>query len=40
MASSGPRSEQEVVMEFQNRRERLQATWSKITELSGEAHEV
>lgn len=26
-------------MEFQSRRERLQATWSKITELSGEAHE-
>ncbi|GIL91654.1 hypothetical protein Vretimale_9589 [Volvox reticuliferus] len=36
--SAGPR-EQELLSEFQNKRERIQLTWSKITELAAEATE-
>jgi chaperonin cofactor prefoldin len=38
--SAGPRNENEVLQEFQARRERIQVTWSKIMELGAEATEV
>ncbi|PNW81072.1 hypothetical protein CHLRE_07g342250v5 [Chlamydomonas reinhardtii] len=37
--SSGPRNENEVLQEFQARRERIQVTWTKIMELGAEATE-
>ncbi|EFJ47276.1 hypothetical protein VOLCADRAFT_105238 [Volvox carteri f. nagariensis] len=36
--SAGPR-EQELLSEFQNKRERIQITWGKITELAAEVTE-